>query len=490
MANCNPPVKGQAFVLSASLYTTAGALITNPGTLTLKISKDFGDWGDAAGAGASEEDSTYGQVKIALNATDMNADVVDVYLKDDTSGCVAYKATIYTCSATRGLAGTALPDAAADAVGGLPISDAGGLDLDTLLGHLDEDVSAAKTLTGDYDAAKTAAQAGDEMDLVDAPNSTALGAIKDAVQGAGTTLATLLSRIVGTLATGTHNPQSGDAYARIGANGASLTALGDTRLANLDAAVSTREAAGAAAAAVGGLHDFDPTTDEVDVGAVKGVAVTSIDDFKADVSGLSTLTVGDLPSEPPSAATVADAVWDEALAGHTGVGTAGAQLAAAGAAGDPWSTELPGDYAAGTAGNILGAQLLAALAAAEVTVTSPVATDGSLTIYQGDGYLAAKNRQITFAVVDASHYLNLDDATCEVQLRLMQATWTPESVTQTEAGYTIVFEPTFAETAALTALRQQYQLRAVYATDGTQTDEATLATGTATLTKEIPEVTA
>lgn len=33
---------------------------------------------------------------------------------------------------------------------------------------------------------------------------------------------------------------TGDAYARIGANGAGLTAVGDTRLANLDAAVSTR----------------------------------------------------------------------------------------------------------------------------------------------------------------------------------------------------------------------------------------------------------
>ena len=36
-------------------------------------------------------------------------------------------------SATRGLAGTALPAAAADAAGGLPISDAGGLDLDAQL---------------------------------------------------------------------------------------------------------------------------------------------------------------------------------------------------------------------------------------------------------------------------------------------------------------------------------------------------------------------
>lgn len=35
-------------------------------------------------------------------------------------------------SATRGLSGTALPDAAADAAGGIPISDAGGLNLDAL----------------------------------------------------------------------------------------------------------------------------------------------------------------------------------------------------------------------------------------------------------------------------------------------------------------------------------------------------------------------
>jgi len=41
----------------------------------------------------------------------------------------------------RGLAGTALPGAAADAAGGLPISDAGGLDLDTLLGRITANVA-------------------------------------------------------------------------------------------------------------------------------------------------------------------------------------------------------------------------------------------------------------------------------------------------------------------------------------------------------------
>jgi len=41
---------------------------------------------------------------------------------------------------------TALPNAAADGVGGLPISDAGGLDLDTLLGYLTAAVATATAL--------------------------------------------------------------------------------------------------------------------------------------------------------------------------------------------------------------------------------------------------------------------------------------------------------------------------------------------------------
>lgn len=56
----------------------------------------------------------------------------------------------------------------------------------------------------------------------------------------------------------------------------------------------------------------------------------------------------------PTAAAVADAVWDEAIAGHAGAGSTGAALAAAQSAGDPWSTALPGAYAAGTAGYMVG----------------------------------------------------------------------------------------------------------------------------------------
>ncbi|MBK9003478.1 MAG: hypothetical protein IPM41_06335 [Sphingomonadales bacterium] len=52
-------------------------------------------------------------------------------------------------------------------------------------------------------------------------------------------------------------------------------------------------------------------------------------------------------------AAIAAAVWDAALSGHAGTGSTGAALAAAGAAGDPWATELPGAYGAGTAGALL-----------------------------------------------------------------------------------------------------------------------------------------
>jgi hypothetical protein len=50
-------------------------------------------------------------------------------------------------SVTRGLTGTALPAAAADAAGGVPVSDAGGLDIDTLLGYLTAAVATASALT-------------------------------------------------------------------------------------------------------------------------------------------------------------------------------------------------------------------------------------------------------------------------------------------------------------------------------------------------------
>jgi hypothetical protein len=66
-------------------------------------------------------------------------------------------------------------------------------------------------------------------------------------------------------------------------------------------------------------------------------------------------------TSPPSAATISTTVWTEPVPGAFGAGSAGATLAAAGSAGDPWATALPGAYSSGTAGNIVGNRLDAAV---------------------------------------------------------------------------------------------------------------------------------
>lgn len=61
---------------------------------------------------------------------------------------------------------------------------------------------------------------------------------------------------------------------------------------------------------------------------------------------------------PPTVGAIADQVWEETLADHSGTsGSTAAALNAAGSAGDPWNTALPGGYGAGTAGKIVGDNL-------------------------------------------------------------------------------------------------------------------------------------
>jgi hypothetical protein len=67
--------------------------------------------------------------------------------------------------------------------------------------------------------------------------------------------------------------------------------------------------------------------------------------------------------------------------------------------------------------------VIAGLGALTVTVASPVATDGSLTIYQGDDYSAAEARQIMFDIA-TPRMCSAQDPAAEAKLKLMQATWT------------------------------------------------------------------
>ncbi len=117
---------------------------------------------------------------------------------------------------------------------------------------------------------------------------------------------------------------------------------------------------------------------------------------------------------------------------------------------------------------------LAVLGAASVTVSSPVAASGAVTIERGDDYKVAHGRAVSFSVADSGHALELDNVAAVLRLKCAQATWTASTVTSTAAGYTVIFEPTAAQTAALTVERQTYEVEATLA----DTSVVTLARGT------------
>lgn len=123
------------------------------------------------------------------------------------------------------------------------------------------------------------------------------------------------------------------------------------------------------------------------------------------------------------------------------------------------------------------------LVAAAVTVSSPVAASGAITIYQADDYYSADSNQISIAIADATHVLGLDDPAAVVKLKMQQATWTASSVSSTGTGYTAVFQPTTTQTALITA-NQTYEIECTLANG----HRITKGTGSVTVVKDIPAV--
>lgn len=118
----------------------------------------------AAATGSATEDTGTGNYKFAMSQADTNGNNIGFGIA--ATGCIPVCVNIVTTAAdpTDGVRFglTALPNAAADAAGGLPISDAGGLDLDTQLGHLNADIDsrlASASYTAPDNASITAIKA-------------------------------------------------------------------------------------------------------------------------------------------------------------------------------------------------------------------------------------------------------------------------------------------------------------------------------------------
>lgn len=152
-----------------------------------------------------------------------------------------------------------------------------------------------------------------------------------------------------------------------------LASVGYT--APLDAA-GTRAAVGLASANLDAQLSTIAGYIDTEVASVLSAVDTEVAAIKAKTDNLPAAPAA--VSDIPTAGAIADAVWDEALSGHLTAGSTGSSLNAAGSAGDPWATTLPGAYGAGTAGNIIGNNLDAAVSSRLATAgyTAPLNAAG------------------------------------------------------------------------------------------------------------------
>ena len=129
-----------------------------------------------------------------------------------------------------------------------------------------------------------------------------------------------------------------------------------------------------------------------------GTITTVTNLTNAATSGDLTATMkSSVTTAVPTVSQTADQVWDELLSGHTTVGSTGAGLSAAGAAGDPWSTLIPGSYGAGTAGKIVGDNVNATISSRASQTSLDTLDDYVDTEI---GAIKTKTDQLTFTVAN------------------------------------------------------------------------------------------
>jgi hypothetical protein len=379
----------------------------------------------------------------------------------------------------------------------------------SILAAVDTEVAAIKTTTDklaftgagpyyaqvdvvDWKGAAAPAMSGDAYARLGAPAGASVSADVAAVKGdtaailadTGTDgVVVAAASKTGYSLTAAYDPAKTAAQAGTALSNATWTDERAGKLDNLDAAISTRLATAG--------YTTPPTA------AANADAVW--DELVAEHAGAGSAGATLAAASAPSASAVADAVWDEVLAGHAGAGSAGSALSAAGSAGDPWSTPIPGAYGAGTAGQKIG-DLVAdqadggrtdllidaiidkvnLIGSLSVTITSPVATDGTVTIEQGDSYDVA-GAAIVATIAKADLAYSLTGAT--VKLKTQQATITG-AVSDDATNWYLTFSPTSTQTAALTVVTSAYEIEATLADSKVKTVQR----GTLRVNRDIPAV--
>lgn len=421
MASQVPAVRGAAYTLYYTLYRNDGTVIANPGTLTKKVSKDGGALADIA-ASATEVDTTYGLNSIVLSISEMTADAVWVFIKDDTVGCVPYTAVIYT-------SGQNLNDIDTE-VDNIYTRMRDGGDLDNLV-----DAIKAKT---DAIPANPAA-VGSAMALSTAERSSVALAVEQAIIN-DTDSAAVLTAITNKIAE--VNPSlSGLTLAAIATQVRAELAL---ELGRIDVAVTSRLAS---------TSYTTPPTKEFIAQQVRTELATELGRIDAAVT--SRLA-------PDGLSAVTNLIG-------TPVASVSADIAALALALGSLDTAHLDALLTAVAAIKLKTDLLGGLT---LEVTGPVAEDGEVTIYSGDTIAADLGNAIDFNITSGV-ILSKDWSGAVCELYFDDESLAGTVVAGVGDAQTLRFTATAAQTGAWAEATYQYAAVVVFADSTT----VTVATG-------------
>ena len=220
------------------------------------------------------------------------------------------------------------------------------------------DVAAVKSDSG---AIKT------KTDFLPSVAAGAAGGVFIAGSNAATSIATALTaNITGNLS-GSVGSVTGNvggnvvgsvaSVANIAPTGTGLTAIPWNAAWDAEVQSEAQDAITASALATAAALDTVDNFLDTEIAAMKAV-LDKLDTTLVQDGAVYDFTAAALAAAPSGGGSltvedIVDGVLDELLSEHTDVGSVGAGIAAAGSAGDPWSTALPGAYGAGTAGKML-----------------------------------------------------------------------------------------------------------------------------------------
>jgi hypothetical protein len=194
--------------------------------------------------------------------------------------------------------------------------------------------------------------------------------------------------------------------------------------------------------------NIDNQNTSQDLSATTVAAVTTVNGLAADSITATALAAS-------ASAEIADAVWDEAIAGHLGAGSTGAALNAAGSAGDPWTTALPGAYSAGSAGYIVGNNLNATVSSRSSHSAADVWAVGTRVLTAGTNIALAKGTGVTgfndLSAADVRTAVGLASANLDTQLAAL-STAIDATPTNAELNARTLLAADYATSTALAAV--------------------------------------